>query len=241
MNTNRFAAVIAVAVMMAVCVAPAMCDNSDGATKQRTSNYDIYEGRFWKESGTSLGYVNNYYFKEDSDNHKAMKAYIADPLNNNMTGDDNDYTMSSYSGWICVYVTRQYGDTSNARVSYDYYCDLHKVLDAYGKLTFFVKAGQTVKMSIESVTEAGEDAKPYIYPTTGKEYLSTDYEKHFTASFNMLVYFDNCKLYVDSTYEISGISQPNGSATAYFIFCAIVTVLVLAILAYAALKPKWSK
>lgn len=57
----------------------------------------------------------------------------------------------------------------------------------------------------------------------------------------MLVYFDNAKLYADSTYEISGISEPNGSATAYFVFCAIVTVLVLAILAYAALKPKWSK
>ena len=241
MRTNSFAAIIAVAIMMAVCVVPAMCDDYDGATTQRTSNYDIYEGKFWKEPNTYLGYIYNYYFKEDSDNHKAMKAYIADPLNNNVTSDDNDSTMGSYSGWVYVYVTRNYEGTNNVRVAYDYYCDLHKVLDAYGKLTFFVKAGQTVKMSIESISDEGEDAKPYIYPTTGQEYLSTNFEKHFTASFNMLVYFDNAKLYADSTYEISGISEPNGSATAYFVFCAIVTVLVLAILAYAALKPKWSK
>ncbi len=242
MRTNSLAAVIAVAIMMAVCVVPAMCDDSDGATTQRTSNYDVYEGKFWKESGSYISsYYYNYYFKEDSDNHKAMKAYIADPLNNNVTADDDDSTMRSYSGWVYVYATRNYDGTKDVQVAGNYSCDLHKVLDAYGKLTFFVKAGQTVKMSIKSISDEGKDAKPYIYPTTGQEYLSPTFEKHFTASFNMLVYFENARLYADSTYEISGISEPNGSATVYFIFCAIVTVLVLAILAYAALKPKWSK
>ena len=43
------------------------------------------------------------------------------------------------------------------------------------------------------------------------------------------------------SYQASGYSEPNGSATAFIAICAIVTVLGLGLLILSSMKPKWSK
>ena len=47
--------------------------------------------------------------------------------------------------------------------------------------------------------------------------------------------------YFDVNYDAEGMSSPNGSATLYVVICAVITVLVLAILILASIRPKWSK
>lgn len=48
-------------------------------------------------------------------------------------------------------------------------------------------------------------------------------------------------VYFDVNYDAEGMSSPNGSATLYVVICAVITVLVLAILILASIRPKWSK
>lgn len=250
MISNKTVASIAVAIMMCVCIAPAMMEESDGATVIRSAGMDVYDGTFEKRSGEFLSsYYNTFYFIEGSDNHKAMIAYIADPtnMNNKVTQDDSQTALwnAEWEGTVHVYTWKyglREGVNSVARSDYtEVTADLKKTMDSYGKISFFVKAGDTVKISMTATNNSGEDAKPYFSDSDYAKVSLSTYEKQFKTSFNIVVHFDDGGLYSDVSYEVSGISQPNGSATAYFVFCAIVTVLVLAILAYAALKPKWSK
>ena len=250
MISNKIVASVAVAIMMSVCIAPMMAEGSDGATAIRSAETAVYEGTFEKISGTYVNaFYNSFYFLEGSDNHKAMMAYIADPTNrdNKVVQDDSQETLRNigWGGTVHVYTWRQYlmegvipvATTGETNIN----ADLKKTMDSYGRISFFVKAGDTVKISMTATNNYGEDAEPYFFDT---DYVKVDpsaYEGQFKASFNIVIHFDNGGLYSEVSYDVSGISQPGGSATTYFIFCAIVTVLVLAILAYAALKPKWSK
>lgn len=250
MISNKTVASIAVAIMMCVCIAPAMMEGSDGATVIRSADKNVYEGMYEKKSGTALySYYGTLYFIEGSDNHKAMEAYIADPTNqdNKVPQDDRQAIQwdRQWEGTVHVYSWKYgIGEGKNAvgrTDDTDIVIDMKKAVDAYGKISFFVKAGDTVKISMTATNNSGEDAKPYFTDSDYTKVSLSAYEKQFKTSFNIVIYFDNDGLYSDVSYDVSGISQPNGSATAYFVFCAIVTVLVLAILAYAALKPKWSK
>ncbi len=251
MISNRIVASIAVAIMMSVCIAPANAADSDGSTTIRCTDGDLYEGTFEKNAGYYLYYYGGQtmYFIEGSENHEKMKQYVADPTNPKSKVEQDDMStlrVNTWHGTVHVY-TWKYGahDGSNdvastsdeKRIS----VDLKKVMDSFGKLSFFIKAGDTIKIDITATNSEGNDAKPYYIDPEYNRVFLTSYEKEFKTSYNMVIQFYEGGLYQDVTYSVSGISQPNGSATAYFVFCAIVTVLVLAILAYAALKPKWSK
>ncbi len=248
MRTEKIVASIAVAVMICICIAPVMAEGSDGATSMRSANKDVYEGTFEKKSGYMSNYYNTLYFIDGSDNHKAMKAYVADPTNQNnkvMADDFEILRNSQWSGTVHVYSwTSSVGEGKSTVGKIDeanLVVDMKKAVDAYGKISFFVKAGDTVKINMTATNNRGEDAKPYFSDPEYQNVSVSSYERQYKVSYNIVIHFDNDGLYSDVSYNVSGISEPNGSATAYFIFCAIVTFLVLAILAYSALKPKWSK
>ncbi len=250
MRTDKIVASIAVAVMISVCIAPVLAEGSDGANVTRAADKNVYEGTFEKKSGTALySYYGTLYFIEGSDNHKAMEAYVADPTNqdNKVPQDDLQQIQwdGQWGGTVHVYSWKsdvREGKSAVGRADdTEIVIDMKKAVDAYGKISFFVKAGDTVKISMTATNNSGEDAKPYFTDPSYQHVSVSSYENRFKASYNIVICFDNDGLYSDVSYEVSGISQPNGSATAYFIFCAVVTVLVLAILAYSALKPKWSK
>ncbi len=255
MNTRNLS-VIVIAIMLTACVVPMAIDESDGATHTRISqNYVIY-AQFEKQEAYDEWYHEWYntdylYFIDGSDLDNQMKRYIEDPLNVNIDDDQREAVENAPTGTkINVYaLTSYYSDYSGYTIGYnDQSKEGTKLLDPFNDMTFFVKAGDTLRLTIDSMTPMyttemqTEPPRAYVY--TDRHYdIDPSLTLEFTKSSEISVQFENtyCTLYVDVVYDVSGISTPNGSATVYIAICAAITVLVLALLVMAGRKPKWSK
>ena len=246
MNLRTTLTVAAVALMISCCI-PIVTDGSDAAEKQRTSNLYIYEGTFEKTTDAPI-YPSFLCFIDDSPDHEMMKRYLADPTNASVSIDDSaDREKIMTSGWTgTVHVYRwysyNYGDSYEDDVSNDGHIVLTKVLDPYGSLVFFVKAGDTIRISMTATDYKGAKVIPFIYTTVGISYINPDLEYECLKPTEVVIKFQaDSPLYIDVTYDVRGNSMPNGSATAYVSICAAITIMVLAIMIFASLKPRWSK
>lgn len=253
----RNLAVTIVMIMLAVCIAPLIADGSDGVSETRISqNYVIY-AQFEKQSAPDEWYQewydsNTLYFIDGSEADLLMKRYIDDPFSVRISGDQRESVDNAPAGTkINVYYLTSYYN--------EYYSDYtiyynnqeakgNKVLDPYNEMMFFVKAGDTLRITINSITPVypteTQTSSPIAYIYTDRQYtINPTLTLEFKTSSEISVQFDNTynTLYVDVDYTVSGVSTPNGSATVYIAICAVITVLVLALLVFAGIKPKWSK
>ncbi len=242
MDRRSIMAVAAVALMAAVCLVPAMAEESDGANQtSRFSSVYIMHGTVTMSNG-NVTYATDgsiLYFIEGSENHMTMEAYLTDQ-SVDVTKDDSDSLRNLPSGTVVhIYLLRSYElisiYTLNTLVA------LTTVLDPY-PLTFFVKAGDTFSITVDScVDNKGQNVTPYIYADYMNNYLSNGYTREYTVSTEVEVSLSGYILYADISYDVSGASYPNGSAAAYVAVCAAITVIVLGLLVMASIKPKWSK
>lgn len=243
---NRVLTVVMAMLLILPCAALVTAYTSDADSSVRMSSEDIYYAQFdinfqpydaWR-SGSCL------YFIDGSDNDRMMEAYLKDQ-SVNVTSDDFSYIQEhGYDGIVNVYEMRTY---DNGYIYWSgYEMDSTKVLDRYGEITFFVKAGDQLNVNLISCVDNAGNTRELCYIDSNYNYyylnnqtptLTIDAGTSMEVSFTCT---STC-LYVDVAYTASGYSTPNGSATAYIVICAIITVLVLAVLIYAGMKPKWSK
>ncbi len=119
---------------------------------------------------------------------------------------------------------------------------------------FLVKAGDSFSFCVTKATDNnGKEVCCYVenpydlhyYDFEDGKWVSKTYRgsvkttQEFT--FRTESYDRSPMIYVDVTYVESGFSQPEGSSVLYAALFASVTVLIFAVLAYASLKPKWSR
>jgi predicted heme/steroid binding protein len=112
----------------------------------------------------------------------------------------------------------------------------------------FVKAGDTFSIRInKAVDNYGKDVTCYVVDNGTVYDLSETYTKTMKTTSEFTFETDspsggcNGRFYVDIQYDGSGFSEPSGSAALFAGICAAVTIAIFCILAYAGLKPKWSK
>lgn len=189
------------------------------------------------------------YFNVDSDNDLKMQQYVEDQKNP-VLKDDRD----NLKGAVHVYVQSYYSSTSI--VIFDDKWErvdilmCSSVLDPFNN-SFFVKAGDTFSLQMYSVKDMyGYDARAeimdsnYEYHDLSKGKYTEKSNKSKEISIKLEPdYWDNAlrPYCYTMTYEASGYSEPNGSATVFIAISAIVTVLALGLLILSGKKPGWSK
>lgn len=250
---NRKIAAVAVLAMVAMIFVPVASDPADADTgSTRMSSAYVYYAQYELDSPLS-GFDGSYlYFIDGSENDRAMDAYLADPNHSvSVTEDDRDrIATESWNGssmTLNVYSMEYRNDNNNQIYINGYTMSSEMVLEPYGEMTFFVKAGDTFRFSTQMCrSNMGQDDSFYYYDPVDRDYQYSDRDGGIVVycDSSMAFIYDapsSSYLYYDVAYTVSGASVPNGSATLYFAMCVVITVLVLAILVLAGLKPKWSK
>ena len=195
--------------------------------------------------------LDRYGFNAGSENEKKMLEYIETHENpvlrddrNNLKGEVHIYVLDYYKTSYIGIFTKDFSE----RITLEAKC----VLDAYNN-SFFVKAGDRFSFhAISAIDMYGRDANAYIDDI---DYRSVDvvtdtYVEDVKKSKEIpVILYSNGggeEYYLESycftvSYQASGYSEPNGSATVFIAICAIVTVLGLGLLILSSMKPKWSK
>lgn len=260
MNNMRLVSLSVVAIIAMACILPLTFDESDADSTERISTQYVYRAQFELEFPEGFEVDNPYgqdyedwlsswelYFIDGSTNDQAMERYLEDPLENSVQSDDRSILENYPAGTpINIYVFFSGDGGQQTRIDYfSQYEYGEKVLEPYGGLSFFVKAGDTFSLEIISIEGIPEDRHPSVRVWYDNFYEDISSELEFTHEFTksgeVNVELNTSSLYTDVVYDVSGESSPNGSATAYIIICALVTIVVLAILVYVARKPGWSK
>ena len=228
-----------------------MADDSDASTSERVSNNNVYRGEFtipdWRyyDEYYDPFYYNYLYFIEGSENDQTMERYLRDH-NVDVTDDDRDRILEiGRSGGsdqkVKVYEFTEYmssgiwwgGQESSAEL----------VLEAYNPVSFFVKSGNTLEFTVIScVDNMGNDVRVYWQDENWTYHYADptiEIDTHKSGEYEFGLEMNT--LYCDIVYNVSGNSEPNGSSTIFIVVCAAITVFVFALLALAAIKPKWSK
>ena len=242
---RKMMAIIAVLALSMTTIAIPM-DDSDAETQTTymSEYYIVHATTAWKTEYES-SYSNVLYFNEGSENHKTMLKYIEDgktPVlkddRDNLSGNVHLYMMATWNLDTVIYIyvknaenVMLFGET---------------VKEPYNN-SFFVKAGDTFRFHAYSVKDMfGNSGEAHIGDTNVSEdtYVETaktskEISIQFYNSWSPSVKYHS--LFFIVNYEVSGQSEPNGSATVFFALCAVVAVIGLGLLVVAAMKPKWSK
>ncbi len=243
-------ALIAVAVLGLVCLAPLVAEDTSAETQEiRISNKNVYRADT-KAVANSSTYSYYYYMIDGSDNHKAMENYIKNPKTAAApTGDDRGYLNWSVGSVLHIY----YATPSYASSSIQYGGNLlpsKMCLQSFGPLDYIdYDVGDTVSIRIIGASSDGGD-------DYGDNYLKC---RTYDSDPNTLVYpnstftftvddetevtiepYSNYGLYYNLKCDIR-VSSPDGSATTFIAVCFIMSAITIALLALGALKPKWSK
>ena len=251
MMDRKILAVLVLAILTASGMVAVMADDSDASTSERVSNNNVYRGEFtipdWRyyDEYYDPFYYNYLYFIEGSENDQTMERYLRDH-NVDVTDDDRDRILEiGRSGGsdqkVKVYEFTEYmssgiwwgGQESSAEL----------VLEAYNPVSFFVKSGNTLEFTVIScVDNMGNDVRVYWQDENWTYHYADptiEIDTHKSGEYEFGLEMNT--LYCDIVYNVSGNSEPNGSSTIFIVVCAAITVFVFALLALAALKPKWSK
>ena len=230
MSLNKNVVVSFVVIGLLLYTTPAMMDESDASVSERfTENY--------------------LYYIDGSEKDKQMDLYISDPQRYSISSsDDRELITSSPAGTLVnVYMcSNYYSEDYTQTISYnEQEKNATKILDPYGGVSFFVRAGDTLEITVNSLTLSNGTNTPraYISVDYDQVYLNPSFSHRYTTSTEVNMDFDYIysAVYVDINYDVEGISTPNGSATVYIAICAAITIIVFAILVLASIKPKWSK
>ena len=251
MSLNKNVVVSFVVIGLLLCTTPAMMDESDASVSERfTENY-LYYAQFEKQSipYDDWYYVDYLYYIDGSEKDKQMDLYISDPQRYSISSsDDRELITSSPAGTLVnVYMcSNYYSEEYTQTISYnEQEKNATKILDPYGGVSFFVRAGDTLEITVNSLTLSNGTNTPraYISVDYDQVYLNPSFSHRYTKSTEINMDFDYIyyAVYVEINYDVEGVSTPNGSATVYIAICAAITIIVFAVLVLASIKPKWSK
>ena len=248
MGTTKTAFVVA--LMCVICLSPLAFDDSDADESLRMSDNYLYKATVVLEPGEDIWTMGSYFVtKEGSPNDQLMDRYLQDPTDTSISLSEDDQWELGY-GHITEPTTVNVYMSGGNYLYNDYFngwghvAKWNRVLEPYNddRLTFFVKAGDRFELTATLVDNTGRPTDyVYIYDGVNSNYFDGHFEKQYDASSTVRLSLDGSTLYYDVTYTASGYSLPNGSPTMFVAICAGITVVVLGILVYAGLKPKWSK
>jgi hypothetical protein len=249
-------ALVSVILMMAISFAPMLADDSAADNTARMSDSYVLTATTTFREGTVFRDDCAYFKASNTEGIAAMNALLDDhkgakPEDDSTTLRNGDTvkiyyattTLNIFSGFsIPIQVKTQTGTDS-----YSVTADLDTLRSPYSP-GFFVKAGDDFSVRIiKAVDDCGKDVQCYYKDENGGYHdLSETYEgtmkktKEFTFDTVPPIGFDG-RFYIDLTYESTGFSTPSGSAALFAGLCAAVTIAIFCILAYAGLKPRWSK
>lgn len=248
---GKIAALVAVAVFGLVCLAPLVSEDSSAETyERRVSTTYVYQADF---DIVNTGNLDDTYLYmiDGSSNHAAIEAYLKDPRNTAPpTGDDRSQLKDNIGGTVHVYKAVSWNndviDYGNGWKSGTLRLSPYNVSDL-----FKGDVEDLVKLRINSVTDSTgkklEDESLYIYTrglsesynniyvgTTAKYVIEKD------SSFFIRPEWSSTTLCYNLEFDLE-ILKPNGSATTFMAVCFVISAITIALLAFGALKPKWSK
>lgn len=242
---RRIITIIAVlSIGLTAFTIPLEDSDAEPTTTTMSNKYIFHTTIEWKDGYTPYNTGITFYFNEGSANHKAMEQYLED-RKTVITQDDK----SNLSGTVHIYRTSTWNSDSIITVGVPDDDNImlfgDEVMRPYNN-TFFVKVGDTVTIRAYSATNSfGESCSAYV---GNVNILSETYSETAKVSKEVSITFDNISVYnkvptlfYNVTYEITGDSQPNGSANVFIVICTLVAVIGLGLLVVAAMKPKWSK
>ncbi len=248
---GKIAALVAVAVFGLVCLAPMVADDSSAETyERRVSTTYVYQADFEIVNTGDLD--DTYlYMIDGSLNHAAMEAYLKDPRNTAPpTGDDRSQLRNNIGETVHVYKATSW---NNELIYYgDDMVSGTLRLEPYNISDLFKgDVEDVVKLKINSVTDNTgkelEDEYLYIYTRGLSESYSIIYVGKTVkyvigedSSFFIRPEWSSTTLCYNLDFDLE-ILKPSGSATAFMAACFVISAITIALLAFGALKPKWSK
>lgn len=254
---SRTTTIIAIAVLLALCVAPMIpAEESDADSDSgsfRMNDYYLYRATIQLDPGDYVGsYISTYWiYKDGSLNDAAMEAYLRDPTNQSISvpGDDQEEIRGEVEEAITInaYMSTNSGNLYNDMFYYGgHTARWQLVQEPYNSadLTYFVLAGDTFRINMSIVDNEGRTYSYRVaYEYDSQSVNGESFSRTMDASTTVTVSYGGSGngLYYDVTYSASGFTEPNGSPIVYVAICAVITIAILAVLIYAGMKPKWSK
>ena len=263
---NAKIAAIAMALVVTVCLVPATADDSeaDGTDTFRMGAYlfggeltiPVDIGNYLEPE--SLFDEDRIYLLEGSENYERMMEYIDDvtdddPANDrdvSITSDDRAIIPSHPGETMLICYTDTY-EWYNWVYFIDQSTPTELLAEPYGETAYTVKQGDTLIITVDRIEASFGDTNPHVvyWPSEYGNYYgkpvyagqTTEIQAVSTTSYVIGLDDDTAPLYLDVTVTITGDSEPNGSATMFAAICFVIAALTIALLAYAAMKPKWAK
>ncbi len=252
----RFVSFVSVIILFAIAMAPAVADDSDAANTARMSDSYILT--------TTAKYVDGLIFREDCRYFKTtntegiaeMESLLEDHIG--VLPEDDRSALSEGDVMKIYYATMSQSllgglnvpihvRTATGIEDYSKMADLDKMVLPYSP-GFFVKAGDRYSIRILEATDSYGKSVVCSYTDGDGVYhdLSETYSGRMKTTTEFVFDTDspsgaNGRFFVDLVYESTGFSSPSGSAAVFAALCASVTIAIFCILAYAGLKPKWSR
>ena len=255
MSAGRFAA-ISVLLMLAMAFAPMVADDSDAESTARMSDSRVLTATVKFIDGQVLRNDCVYFKVENAAGIAAMDALLKDhkgtvPKDDSGSLKDGDAIKIYYAtkidnifGGFTIPIHVVNGTKIE---DHSVLADLTSIVDSYSP-GFFVKAGDEYTIRIvKAVDNYGKSVLCYYNDENGVYHdLSETYHGRMKKTTEFTFDTDSPsgadgRFYIDLVYESTGFSSPSGSATVFAALCAVVTVTIFCVLAYAGLKPKWSR
>ena len=247
---TRTAAIMAVVLMAAVALVPVVADDSDARDSARFCDSYILS--------TTYKWIDGTVVRDDCLYYKTSNTEAIDAFNKCMKDregtlpEDDSRTLKAGDMVRIYYATKDI--SVNVPISVktpEGYEDRSQIISSM-EMPYppglFVKAGDTFSIRInKAVDNYGKDVMCYVVDNGTVYDLSETYTKTMKTTSEFTFETDspsggcNGRFYVDIQYDSSGFSEPSGSAALFAGICATVTIAIFCILAYAGLKPKWSK
>ena len=247
---TRTAAIMAVVLMAAVALVPVVADDSDARDSARFCDSYILSTTYKWIDGTVVRDDCLYYKTSNTEAIDAFEKCMKD--REGTLPEDDSRTLKAGDMVRIYYATKDI--SVNVPISVktpEGYEDRSQILSSM-EMPYppglFVKAGDTFSIRInKAVDNYGKDVMCYVVDNGTVYDLSETYTKTMKTTSEFTFETDspsggcNGRFYVDIQYDSSGFSEPSGSAALFAGICATVTIAIFCILAYAGLKPKWSK
>ncbi len=242
-------ALIAVAVLGMVCLAPLAAEDTSAETQDiRISNKYIFRADTEVDTKNSP-YDIYFYMIDGTPNHKAMEDYIKNPKTAAApTGDDRALLNTSAGEYLHIYSVQEYGYSVIMYGNKNPPSEL--CLRPFGLMDYIdYDIGDVVSVKILGassdnggdfgrgpfICSSGSGSNTIVY-TNSTYAFTVDDETEVTIKPNNYTY----NFYYTLKCDIE-VSPPNGSATAFIAVCFVMSAVTIALLALGALKPKWSK
>ncbi len=247
---TRTMTIMAVILMAAVALVPAVADDSDARDSARFCDSYILSTTYKWIDGTVVRDDCLYYKTSNTEAIDAFEKCMKD--REGTLPEDDSRTLKAGDMVRIYYATKDI--SVNVPISVktpEGYEDRSQILSSM-EMPYppglFVKAGDTFSIRInKAVDNYGKDVMCYVVDNGTVYDLSETYTKTMKTTSEFTFETDspsggcNGRFYVDIQYDSSGFSEPSGSAALFAGICAAVTIAIFCILAYAGLKPKWSK